>query len=67
MGLLNWLAVKSVLCNSLEPSTAYHAVAEAVKRLEAAGFKGIKERDNWSSKLLPGGKVRLLISFCTVT
>ncbi|KAJ4418175.1 hypothetical protein N0V82_005750 [Gnomoniopsis sp. IMI 355080] len=39
--------------------TPYHAVAEAVKRLEAAGFKGIKERDNWSSELLPGGKYYL--------
>lgn len=39
--------------------TAYHAVAQAVTRLEAAGFKGIKERDNWGSELLPGGKVRL--------
>lgn len=41
------------------PLAAYHAVAEAVTRFEAAGFKGIKERDNWGSELLPGGKVRL--------
>ncbi|PSR94575.1 aspartyl aminopeptidase [Coniella lustricola] len=39
--------------------TPYHAVAEAVARLEAAGFKAIKERDNWGSNLLPGGKYYL--------
>lgn len=40
-------------------SPAYHAVASSVKLLEAAGFKGIKERDNWSSDLQPGGKYYL--------
>ncbi|KAF3770343.1 aspartyl aminopeptidase-like protein [Cryphonectria parasitica EP155] len=39
--------------------TPYHAVAEAAARLETAGFKGIKERDNWGSELLPGGKYYL--------
>ncbi|KAK7736308.1 hypothetical protein SLS53_007144 [Cytospora paraplurivora] len=39
--------------------TPYHAVASAVTRLEAAGFKAIKERDNWSSELQPGGKYYL--------
>ncbi|KAL1858956.1 hypothetical protein Daus18300_009714 [Diaporthe australafricana] len=39
--------------------TPYHAVASSVKLLEAAGFKGIKERDNWSSDLQPGGKYYL--------
>ncbi|KUI65443.1 Aspartyl aminopeptidase [Cytospora mali] len=39
--------------------TPYHAVASSVTRLEAAGFKAIKERDNWSSELQPGGKYYL--------
>ncbi|EOO03052.1 putative aspartyl aminopeptidase protein [Phaeoacremonium minimum UCRPA7] len=39
--------------------TPYHAVASAVERLEAAGFKNIKERDSWSSALRPGGKYYL--------
>lgn len=39
--------------------TPYHAVASSVTRLEAAGFKAIKERDNWSSELHPGGKYYL--------
>ncbi|KAJ9134459.1 Aspartyl aminopeptidase [Pleurostoma richardsiae] len=39
--------------------TPYHAVASAVSRLEAAGFTPIKERDNWSSTLRPGGKYYL--------
>lgn len=30
-----------------------------MKLLEAAGFRGIKERDNWSSDLQPGGKYYL--------
>lgn len=36
--------------------TPYHAVASAVKRLEKAGFTAVKERDDWSSTLKPGGK-----------
>ncbi|KAI0879511.1 aspartyl aminopeptidase-like protein [Hypoxylon argillaceum] len=36
--------------------TPYHAVHEAIVRLEKAGFTAIKERDNWSSTLKPGGK-----------
>ncbi|KAI0105527.1 aspartyl aminopeptidase-like protein [Nemania sp. FL0031] len=36
--------------------TPYHAVREAIARLEKAGFTPIKERDNWSSTLKPGGK-----------
>ncbi|TPX09779.1 uncharacterized protein E0L32_008970 [Thyridium curvatum] len=35
---------------------AYHAVASSIARLEKAGFKVIKERDNWASTLRPGGK-----------
>ncbi|KAI1735562.1 aspartyl aminopeptidase-like protein [Xylaria scruposa] len=36
--------------------TPYHAVRESIARLEKAGFTPIKERDNWSSTLKPGGK-----------
>ncbi|KAI1169839.1 aspartyl aminopeptidase-like protein [Nemania sp. FL0916] len=36
--------------------TPFHAVRESVARLEAAGFTPVKERDNWSSTLKPGGK-----------
>lgn len=36
--------------------TPYHAVHQAVVRLEKAGFAPIRERDNWSSTLKPGGK-----------
>ncbi|KAI0455541.1 aspartyl aminopeptidase-like protein [Xylaria acuta] len=36
--------------------TPYHAVRESIARLEKAGFAPVKERDNWSSTLKPGGK-----------
>ncbi|KAK5631766.1 hypothetical protein RRF57_007480 [Xylaria bambusicola] len=36
--------------------TPYHAVHESIIRLEKAGFTAVKERDNWSSTLKPGGK-----------
>ncbi|KAI1344289.1 peptidase [Xylariaceae sp. FL0016] len=36
--------------------TPYHAVQSSIVRLEKAGFSPIKERDNWSSTLKPGGK-----------
>ncbi|KAI1326054.1 peptidase [Xylariaceae sp. FL0255] len=36
--------------------TPYHAVHSSIVRLEKAGFTAIKERDNWSSTLKPGGK-----------
>ncbi|KAL7626020.1 hypothetical protein AAE478_002789 [Parahypoxylon ruwenzoriense] len=36
--------------------TPYHAVRSSIERLEKAGFSAIKERDNWSSILRPGGK-----------
>ncbi|XDG00467.1 hypothetical protein ABKA04_000082 [Annulohypoxylon sp. FPYF3050] len=36
--------------------TPYHAVRSSIERLEKAGFSPIKERDNWSSTLRPGGK-----------
>ncbi|OCK81108.1 peptidase M18, aminopeptidase I [Lepidopterella palustris CBS 459.81] len=39
--------------------TPFHAVKSAKHRLEQAGFKQIKERDSWSSSLLPGGKYYL--------
>ncbi|OTA61992.1 peptidase M18, aminopeptidase I [Hypoxylon sp. EC38] len=36
--------------------TPYHAVRSSIERLQKAGFTPIKERDNWSSTLRPGGK-----------
>ncbi|KAI1281246.1 aspartyl aminopeptidase-like protein [Xylaria sp. FL0933] len=36
--------------------TPYHAVHQSIIRLEKAGFTPVKERDNWSSTLKPGGK-----------
>ncbi|KAI0390815.1 aspartyl aminopeptidase-like protein [Xylariaceae sp. FL0594] len=36
--------------------TPYHAVHESITRLEKAGFTAVKERDNWSSTLKPGGR-----------
>ncbi|RDL40589.1 Zn-dependent exopeptidase [Venustampulla echinocandica] len=39
--------------------TPYHAVHSAIQRLSAAGFEEIKERDSWSSTLVPGGKYYL--------
>ncbi|CAK7223540.1 hypothetical protein SBRCBS47491_005240 [Sporothrix bragantina] len=36
--------------------TPYHAVASAISRLEKAGFRAVKERDDWSASLKPGGK-----------
>ncbi|KAG4436002.1 hypothetical protein IFR05_008509 [Cadophora sp. M221] len=39
--------------------TPYHAVHSAIKRLAAAGFTEIRERDSWSSTLRPGGKFYL--------
>ncbi|KAG9239726.1 peptidase M18 [Amylocarpus encephaloides] len=38
--------------------TPYHAVHSAIRRLAAAGFTEIKERDSWSS-LIPGSKYYL--------
>ncbi|OAA55595.1 aspartyl aminopeptidase [Niveomyces insectorum RCEF 264] len=42
-----------------ESPSPYHAVAAAVARLEKAGFRPIRERDDWSSTLRPGGKYYL--------
>ncbi|PBP26546.1 aspartyl aminopeptidase [Diplocarpon rosae] len=39
-----------------ESPTPYHAVHSAIKRLTAAGFTEIKERDSWSATLQAGGK-----------
>ncbi|EHA53968.1 hypothetical protein MCOR02_001664 [Pyricularia oryzae] len=39
--------------------TPYHAVASSAALLEKAGFELIKERDNWSHSLRPGGKYYL--------
>ncbi|KAI6365376.1 hypothetical protein MCOR25_005389 [Pyricularia grisea] len=39
--------------------TPYHAVATSASLLEKAGFELIKERDNWSHSLRPGGKYYL--------
>jgi aspartyl aminopeptidase len=40
----------------LDSALAYHAVHQSICRLEKAGFTPVKERDNWSSTLKPGGK-----------
>jgi len=34
----------------------FHAVDESKKRLTAAGFKELKERDNWSGQIVKNGK-----------
>ncbi|KAK3375429.1 peptidase M18 [Podospora didyma] len=39
--------------------TPYHAVASAAALFEAAGFKSIRERDNWAASVKPGGKYYL--------
>ncbi|KAF2399527.1 aspartyl aminopeptidase [Trichodelitschia bisporula] len=39
--------------------TPFHAVRSAKAILDEAGFKQIKERDAWSSSLVPGGKYYL--------
>jgi len=39
--------------------TPYHAVHSAIKRLHAAGFSEVRERDSWASTLRPGGKFYL--------
>ncbi|KAI1117088.1 aspartyl aminopeptidase-like protein [Nemania sp. NC0429] len=36
--------------------TPFHAVHQSIARLEKAGFVAVRERDNWSSTLKPGGK-----------
>ncbi|KAI1821790.1 aspartyl aminopeptidase-like protein [Xylaria intraflava] len=46
--------------------TPYHAVHESVARLEKAGFTPIKERDNWTSTLKPGGKYYLTRNGSTI-
>jgi len=44
----------------------FHAVFNAKQRLEKAGFKQIKERDSWSSTVVPGGKYYLTRNGSTV-
>ena len=39
--------------------TAYHAVQNAARRLDQAGFAKINERDSWATNLQPGGKYYL--------
>lgn len=36
--------------------TPYHAVRESITKLEGAGFKRLREKDAWSSRLTPGSK-----------
>jgi aspartyl aminopeptidase len=36
--------------------TPYHAVAESARRLRAAGFEHIRERDAWAGLVKPGGR-----------
>lgn len=47
-------------------SIAYHAVQSSISRLEKAGFTSIKERDNWSSTLRPGGKYYMTRNASTI-
>lgn len=47
-----------------EAWTAYHAVEECKVRLEAAGFKELRERDEWS--LRPGGKYYITRNMSTL-
>ncbi|XP_024521749.1 probable aspartyl aminopeptidase [Selaginella moellendorffii] len=44
--------------------TPFHAVAEAKRRLEAAGFTQLSERDSWA--LLPGGTYYFTRNFSTI-
>ncbi|CAJ2506865.1 Uu.00g080510.m01.CDS01 [Anthostomella pinea] len=46
--------------------TPYHAVQSSITRLEKAGFTAIKERDNWSSTLKPGGKYYMTRNASTI-
>ncbi|HWL84260.1 MAG TPA: M18 family aminopeptidase [Polyangiaceae bacterium] len=46
--------LKDLLAFLRDSPTPYHAVASAVTRLEAAGFRGLKETDSWSG--LAAGK-----------
>lgn len=39
--------------------TPFHAVQSSIQRLEAAGFKPIKERDSWATTVTAGGKYYL--------
>lgn len=36
--------------------TPYHAVAESARRLSAAGFQHLRERDAWAGRVIPGGR-----------
>ncbi|PLW10507.1 hypothetical protein PCASD_16647 [Puccinia coronata f. sp. avenae] len=36
--------------------TPFHAVSNAINRLESAGFKRLKERDQWTGNIQKGGK-----------
>ncbi|KAF2725482.1 peptidase M18, aminopeptidase I [Polychaeton citri CBS 116435] len=46
--------------------TPFHAVQSAIERLEKAGFKPLRERDNWSSTVQPGGKYYLTRNTSTI-
>ncbi|KAF1353229.1 aspartyl aminopeptidase [Delphinella strobiligena] len=46
--------------------TPFHAVAEAKQRLDKAGYKQIKERDSWSSTIVPGGKYYITRNASTI-
>jgi aminopeptidase I len=39
--------------------TVFHAVSHYTKKLEAAGYKHLAERDDWQNSLKPGGKYYL--------
>ncbi|MCJ1409181.1 hypothetical protein MMC19_003259 [Ptychographa xylographoides] len=46
--------------------TPFHAVESAKKRLVSAGFKEIKEREDWASTCKPGGKYWLTRNGSTI-
>jgi aspartyl aminopeptidase len=51
------------LTNSPDP---FHAVANCVEKLEAAGFVGLRKRDPFAGRLAPGGKYYYTINHSTL-
>ena len=49
-----------------ESPTPFHAVELAKKRLIKAGFQEIRERDDWASSCLPGGRYYLTRNTSTI-
>lgn len=49
-----------------DSSDPFHAVANCVKKLEAAGFIGLRKREPFAGKLAPGGKYYYTINHSTL-